>query len=104
MRVLERQFLAPHTGEMDGHEHVLALALDPDQEPLAPARVAEPGSDPVGQILIDLPLVPPHPTLSPKGERMTPSAGCVEEGELLFGNFQEKARRLAEAVAMEPPV
>ena len=28
----------------------------------------------------------------------------IQQGELLFGNFQEKARRLAEAVAVEPPV
>src|SRR3990172_3047795 len=46
----------------------------------------------------------PRPAFAPSGERMTPSPGCVEEGELLFRNLQEEARRLAQAVAVEPPV
>src|SRR5216684_834328 len=52
VRVLEGQALAADAGEMDGGDDVGALALDADEESLAPARVAQLGAHAEGQVVV----------------------------------------------------
>ena len=52
VRVLERQALAADAGEVHGGDDVAALALDADEQPLAPARVAELGADAEREIVV----------------------------------------------------
>ena len=49
---MEGQTLSTDAGEMDGGDHVGALALDADEQALAPARVAQLGADAEGQVIV----------------------------------------------------
>src|SRR5215471_19354423 len=51
VRVLERQPLAPDAGEVHRGDDVVALPGEPDEEPLAPPRVAELGAEPEREVV-----------------------------------------------------
>src|SRR5262249_7587893 len=88
MRVLERQALAAHAREVHGGDDVLALALYPHQEALAPSGVAQARAHLEGQALVDLRR---RGRGGPRGHARR-ARPAVEERDLLFGDLQEEAR------------
>src|SRR5713226_1263832 len=99
-RVLERELLAAHRGEAHGHERVAPAPLDADDEPLPPTAVTDARPDLERQVVaarVELRLLDGGVAarLAPRG---------AEERQVLLGHLEQEARRLAEAVAVHPPV
>src|SRR6202035_852485 len=86
MRVLQRETLAAHAGEVDGGDHVRALALHPDPQALGPPRVAQLGAQAEREVV-------PAVRLGRRGhggdDRVRPPR--VQELELLLRNLEEEA-------------
>src|SRR6266481_8895437 len=101
MHVFEGEALAADAGKVHGGDDIAAFPLDADQESLAPARVAELGAHPERQIVV-------HGG-GRRGDGRGPTTGGlrarrVQQPHLVLGNFEQKARGLSDAVALDAPV
>src|SRR6266581_5858481 len=101
VRVFEGETLAADAGEVHGGDDIAAFPLDADQESLAPARVAELGSHAERQVVVHGGGL--------RGDSPGPTTGWlrarrVQQGHLVLRNFEQKARGLSDAVALDAPV
>src|SRR4029077_19427657 len=100
MRVLDREPLAADAREPDRDDVVGPVALDPDHQALAEARVAHPGPDAEGQILADRfgGRSVGSGILGPSGRRLPPR---IQRDELALRHLAQEPRGLTDAVAMD---
>src|ERR1700675_4026892 len=99
--VLQREALAADAGEVDGGNDVAAFSLDPVQEPLAPARVAELRADAEWQGVVLHRRRQGYRCSARHGRR---GLRRVEQHELRLRDFEQKTRGLPRPIALDAPV